>query len=131
MKYWEINEEHRIVALFDELVVGVKIGDTGGVIPDSCDLPSEEEPLWVGKTASIGDGVSIGGWVIIDESVVIGDFSKILSHTTTDEGSVIGEYSEIGKGSSISKESFIGSDSIIGWNVRLCERAKVYARVII
>ena len=120
MKYWELNKDRRIVLLHD-FGGELKAGYVSCLIPDVCELPSQEEPILISKSATIKDGASIGGFVIIDDDVVIGRHSKIGAFSTIKKGSIIGDYVEIGNGSNVGSGAKIGDGVVIGWNARLCE----------
>jgi UDP-3-O-[3-hydroxymyristoyl] glucosamine N-acyltransferase len=67
----------------------------------------------IAPTASIGKGVAVGACAVIEDHVVIGDHTRVLS------GSVVGFKSRIGK------------DCLIYANVTLRERTEIGDRVII
>jgi hypothetical protein len=50
VKYWEIREDRKIVALID--FWGIKAGDVGGTVGADVTLPPDTSPMWVGEHLS-------------------------------------------------------------------------------
>lgn len=94
MKYWKLNEDRQLVALVDYW--NVKAGDIGANIPDSCQLGSDEYPLWIDSSARIGGCVSIGECVEVGNGVNIGDCVDIGNAVRIGASATIGNCIDIG-----------------------------------
>ena len=76
-----------------------------------------EDPCFISKTATYGEGVYIGAFSYLAENVKIGRNVKIFPNTYIGDNVVIGDNTIIFSGAKIYSETHIGSDCVINSGV--------------
>ena len=76
-----------------------------------------EEPSFISKSATYGEGIYIGAFSYLSENVKIGRNVKIFPHTYIGDNVVIGDNTIIFSGAKIYSDTIIGNDCVINSGV--------------
>ena len=72
-----------------------------------------EDPVFVSKTASLGDSIYLGAFAYIGENVTIGDNVKIYPNVYVGDNVTIGDHSVLFSGAKLYSETIVGTHCVI------------------
>ena len=72
-----------------------------------------EDPVFVSKTASLGDNIYLGAFAYIGENVTIGDNVKIYPNVYVGDNVTIGDHSVLFSGAKLYSETIVGTHCVI------------------
>ena len=72
-----------------------------------------EDPVFVSKTASLGDNIYLGAFAYIGENVTIGDNVKIYPNVYVGDNVTIGDHSVLFSGAKLYSETRVGTHCVI------------------
>jgi len=72
-----------------------------------------EDPVFVSKTASLGDNIYLGAFAYIGENVTIGDNVKIYPNVYIGDNVKIGDFSVLFSGAKLYSETIVGTHCVI------------------